>query len=187
MPAIQLSATPKGNGYQATVTFPDGVSISSAETYPTIGEAMTAAALKLLGMAQRLEATRSTGKPRQPLRHAAAKAEESVRLIRRPAHCGRRGPGSVRHAQSRSYASCRTCQLLMPNCVSGGRMSFDRVSKSAGEIVNDTYIAITALPSFAIGKRLNQQRPPSMLSLLSVHMMVCAANPFQSTSNDSNQ
>jgi len=55
MPAIQLSATPKGNGYQATVTFPDGVSISSAETYPTIAEAMTAAALKLLDMPQRLE------------------------------------------------------------------------------------------------------------------------------------
>jgi hypothetical protein len=55
-PAIQLSATPKGNGYQATVTFPDGVSISSAETYPTIAEAMTAAALKLLGMPQRMEA-----------------------------------------------------------------------------------------------------------------------------------
>jgi hypothetical protein len=56
MPEIQLSATPRGNGYQATVTFPDGVSISSAETYPTIAEAMTAAALKLLGMPQRLEA-----------------------------------------------------------------------------------------------------------------------------------
>src|SRR5258707_7183999 len=56
MPAIQLSATPKGNGYQATVTFPDGVSISSAETYPTIAEAMTAAAIKLLDMPQRLEA-----------------------------------------------------------------------------------------------------------------------------------
>lgn len=49
MPTITLSATPKGNGYQATVTFPDdGVSISSAETYPTIAEAMTAAAMKLL-------------------------------------------------------------------------------------------------------------------------------------------
>jgi hypothetical protein len=56
MPAIQLSATPKGNGFQATVTFPGGVSISSAETYPTIAEAMTAAALKLLDMPQRLEA-----------------------------------------------------------------------------------------------------------------------------------
>lgn len=57
MPTITLSATPKGNGYQATVTFPDGgVSISSAETYPTIAEALTAAALKLLDMPERLQA-----------------------------------------------------------------------------------------------------------------------------------
>ncbi|MDD2877957.1 MAG: hypothetical protein PHZ23_12100 [Acidiphilium sp.] len=56
MPTVTLSATPKGNGYQATVTFSDGVSISSAETYPTIAEAMTAAALKLLDMRERLEA-----------------------------------------------------------------------------------------------------------------------------------
>lgn len=57
MPTITLSATPKGNGYQATVTFPhDGVSISSAETYPTIAEALTAAALKLLDMPERLAA-----------------------------------------------------------------------------------------------------------------------------------
>jgi hypothetical protein len=56
MPTITLSATPKGNGYQATVTFSDGVSISSAETYPTIAEAMTAAALNLLDMRERLEA-----------------------------------------------------------------------------------------------------------------------------------
>ena len=56
MPTITLSATPKGNGYQATVTFSDGVSMSSAETYPTIAEAMTAAALKLLDMRERLEA-----------------------------------------------------------------------------------------------------------------------------------
>lgn len=57
MPTITLSATPKGNGYQATVTFPDdGGSISSAETYPTIAEALTAAALKLLDMPERLEA-----------------------------------------------------------------------------------------------------------------------------------
>lgn len=56
MTEITLSATPKGNGYQATVNFPDGVSISSAETYPTIAEAMTAAALKLLEMTDRLEA-----------------------------------------------------------------------------------------------------------------------------------
>jgi hypothetical protein len=56
MPTITLSATPKGNGYQATVTFSDGISMSSAETYPTIAEAMTAAALKLLDMRERLEA-----------------------------------------------------------------------------------------------------------------------------------
>ena len=53
---ITLSVTPKGNGYQATVTLPDGVSMSSAETYPTIAEAMTAAARKLLDMPKRLEA-----------------------------------------------------------------------------------------------------------------------------------
>ncbi|WP_298277597.1 hypothetical protein [uncultured Bradyrhizobium sp.] len=56
MATIQLSATPKGNGYQATVTLPDGVSISSAETYPTIAEAIIAAARKLLDMPERLEA-----------------------------------------------------------------------------------------------------------------------------------
>jgi len=56
MLTVTLSATPKGNGYQATVTLPDGVSISSAETYPSIAEAITAAALKLLDMPERLEA-----------------------------------------------------------------------------------------------------------------------------------
>ena len=56
MTTITLSATPKGNGYQATVTFSDGISMSSAETYPTIAEAMTAAALKLLDMRERLDA-----------------------------------------------------------------------------------------------------------------------------------
>ena len=56
MLTVALSATPKGNGYQATVTFPDGVSINSAETYPSIAEAITAAALKLLDMPDRLEA-----------------------------------------------------------------------------------------------------------------------------------
>jgi hypothetical protein len=56
MTEIRLSATPQGNGYQATVSFPDGVSISSAETYPTIAEAIAAAALKLIGMTDRLEA-----------------------------------------------------------------------------------------------------------------------------------
>jgi hypothetical protein len=56
IPAVTLSATPKGNGYQATITFSGGVSISSAETYPTIGEAMIAAAKKLLDMPDRLTA-----------------------------------------------------------------------------------------------------------------------------------
>jgi hypothetical protein len=56
MTEIKLSATPKGNGQQATVTFPDGVFMSSAESYPTIGEAMAAAAVKLLDMTDRLEA-----------------------------------------------------------------------------------------------------------------------------------
>jgi hypothetical protein len=36
--------------------FPAGVSISSAESYPTIAEAITADALKLLGMPERIEA-----------------------------------------------------------------------------------------------------------------------------------
>lgn len=54
MATITLSATPTGNGYQATVTFPDGVSISSEETYPTIAEAITAAAIKLMNMPERL-------------------------------------------------------------------------------------------------------------------------------------
>lgn len=56
MTEITLSATPKGNGYQATVTFPGGISVSSAETYPTIAEAITAAAQKLLAMPERLAA-----------------------------------------------------------------------------------------------------------------------------------
>lgn len=60
MTEITLSATPKGNGYQATVSFPSGVSMSSAETYPTIAEAIAAAALKLLNMPDRLAALDKT-------------------------------------------------------------------------------------------------------------------------------
>jgi hypothetical protein len=60
MTEITLSATPKGNGYQATVSFPDGVSTSSAETYPTVAEAITAAALKLLDLPERLKALDQT-------------------------------------------------------------------------------------------------------------------------------
>ena len=55
MASVTLSATPKGNGFQATVAFAPGASISSAETYPTIAEAITAAALKLLAMPERLK------------------------------------------------------------------------------------------------------------------------------------
>ncbi len=55
MSSVTLSATPKGNGFQATVTFSNGVGISSSESYPTQGEAITAAALKLLDMPKRLE------------------------------------------------------------------------------------------------------------------------------------
>lgn len=56
MTEVTLSATPKGNGYQATVRFPGGVSLSSAETYPSIAEAISAAAMKLLGMQDRIDA-----------------------------------------------------------------------------------------------------------------------------------
>ena len=63
MTEIRLSATPKGNGYQATVSLPDGVSISSAETYPTIAEAIAAAARKLIDMTDRLQALDGAGTP----------------------------------------------------------------------------------------------------------------------------
>ena len=54
MGQVTLSATPKGNGFQATVTYPNGVSISSSETFPTRAEAIEAAALKVLDMPERL-------------------------------------------------------------------------------------------------------------------------------------
>lgn len=54
MTTITLSATSNRNGYQATVIFHDGVAISSAEVYPSIGEAIAAAAIKLLDMPDRL-------------------------------------------------------------------------------------------------------------------------------------
>jgi hypothetical protein len=73
MVTITLSATPGGNGYQGTISFSDDgsgpkpwVSISSAETYPTIAEAMTAAALKLLSMPKRLEALDRVDPPARP-------------------------------------------------------------------------------------------------------------------------
>ncbi|MES1972807.1 MAG: hypothetical protein V4472_10140 [Pseudomonadota bacterium] len=56
MSQVTLSATPKGNGFQATVSFDGFVTISSAETYPSISEAITAAAVKLLDMPERVAA-----------------------------------------------------------------------------------------------------------------------------------
>jgi hypothetical protein len=52
---VRLTATPKGNGFQATIAMPDGVSISSAESFPSEAEAIIAAAEKLLQMPERLE------------------------------------------------------------------------------------------------------------------------------------
>lgn len=54
MGQVTLSVTPKGNGFQATVTYPNGVSISSSEVFPTQAEAIEAAALKVLDMPERL-------------------------------------------------------------------------------------------------------------------------------------
>jgi len=51
---VRLSATPKGNGFQATITYPDGTSMSSAEAFPTQSEAILMAATKLLTMKHRL-------------------------------------------------------------------------------------------------------------------------------------
>lgn len=54
MSSVTLSATPKGNGLQATVDYSYGIAVSSAETYPTEGEAIAAAALKMLNLPKRL-------------------------------------------------------------------------------------------------------------------------------------
>ena len=55
MSSVTLSATPQGNGFQATLTYSNGVGMSSAETFSTQAEAIQAAALKLLDMPRRLE------------------------------------------------------------------------------------------------------------------------------------
>jgi len=52
---IRLTATPKGNGFQATITFSNGVAISSAEAFPSETEALLAAAEKLLQMPERVQ------------------------------------------------------------------------------------------------------------------------------------
>lgn len=56
MASVTLSATPSSNGYLATVSYDGWVEINSAETYPTIAEAITAAAIKMPGVPKRLEA-----------------------------------------------------------------------------------------------------------------------------------
>ena len=55
MAQINLSPTPKSNGFQGPISYSYGVSISSAETYPATAEAISAAAIKMLEMPERLE------------------------------------------------------------------------------------------------------------------------------------
>ena len=55
MSSVTLSATPKGNGFQATITYSDGIAVSSAEAFPSESEAISAAARKLLEMPDTLE------------------------------------------------------------------------------------------------------------------------------------
>lgn len=52
---LQLGATPKGNGFQALITYPDGVSVSSAEAFPSAENAILMTVGKLLAMPERLE------------------------------------------------------------------------------------------------------------------------------------
>jgi hypothetical protein len=56
MASVILSATPSGNGHQATISYGGWVVINSAETYLTIAEAISAAAIRMLDMPERLEA-----------------------------------------------------------------------------------------------------------------------------------
>ena len=56
MSEVRLGARRQGNGFQATVAYSNGVSISSAESFPSIAEAISAAALKLMAMPERLDA-----------------------------------------------------------------------------------------------------------------------------------
>ena len=54
MTSVTLSASPSGNGFQATVSYPSGVSMASAETWPSEAEALAAAARKMLAIPERL-------------------------------------------------------------------------------------------------------------------------------------
>jgi hypothetical protein len=65
MADVTLSATPKGNGFQATMTYSSGVSGSVRQkSYPTKAEAISAAAMKVLDMPDRLEANSMRRTPR---------------------------------------------------------------------------------------------------------------------------
>lgn len=55
MAQITLSAAPRGNHYQQAIIYYHGVSKSSAGQSPTMAEAISAAAIKLLEMPERLE------------------------------------------------------------------------------------------------------------------------------------
>ena len=55
MASVTLSATPKGNGFQATVSYDGWVSISSAETYPTMAEAISALDRDIYGAAMQAQ------------------------------------------------------------------------------------------------------------------------------------
>ncbi|GGD84431.1 hypothetical protein [Croceicoccus mobilis] len=55
MTSVTLSASPSGDGFQATVSYSSGLSMASAETWPSEAEALAAAARKMLAMPERLQ------------------------------------------------------------------------------------------------------------------------------------
>lgn len=62
MTEVRLFARPQGNGFQAAVAYPNGVSVSSAESFPSVAEAISAAAVKLMDMPERLDALDETAR-----------------------------------------------------------------------------------------------------------------------------
>lgn len=54
MTSVTLSALHSGDGFQAKVSYSSGVSMASAETWPSEAEALAAAACKMLAMPERL-------------------------------------------------------------------------------------------------------------------------------------
>lgn len=55
MAKIALSAAPTGNGYQGTIAYSYDVLASSGETFPTLVEPISAVAIKMFEMPERLE------------------------------------------------------------------------------------------------------------------------------------